>query len=167
VADGRRPLREPELCEPELAEPAPGESSGAPSSGPEPTAETPAVSDRSPQRGARATERRATERPERAPLKLERLIHERIRLGIVSALAVKDSLTFNDLKTSLRTSDGNLSVHARKLEEAGYVSCEKTFKGRVPRTVYRLTPDGRRAFERYLGHMEAIIDATRRSFDSP
>lgn len=157
MADGRRPL-----CEPGLAEPAPGEPAAAPSSSPEPATETPSVSDRSARRSSRVTER-----PERAPLKLERLIHERIRLGIVSALAVNDSLTFNDLKTSLRTSDGNLSVHARKLEEAGYVSCEKTFKGRVPRTVYRLTPDGRRAFERYLGHMEAIIDATRHSFDSP
>lgn len=157
MADGRRPLREPEL-----AEPAPDEPSTAASSAPEPATETPSVSDRSAQRSSRVSER-----PERAPLKLERLIHERIRLGIVSALAVNDSLTFNDLKTSLRTSDGNLSVHARKLEEAGYVSCEKTFKGRVPRTVYRLTNDGRRAFERYLGHMEAIIDATRHSFDSP
>lgn len=146
MADGRRPLREDEL-----AEPAPSDSSV-----PEPQVSEP-----------RATEPRATERPERAPLKLERLIHERIRLGIVSALAVNDSLTFNDLKTSLRTSDGNLSVHARKLEEAGYVSCEKTFKGRVPRTVYRLTAEGRRAFDRYLGHMEAIIHATRRSFDTP
>lgn len=151
MADGRRPLREDELVEP-----GPGESGAT---------EPRAPQSRTPER--RITDRRAKERPERAPLKLERLIHERIRLGIVSALAVNDSLTFNDLKSSLRTSDGNLSVHARKLEEAGYVSCEKTFKGRVPRTVYRLTTEGRRAFERYLGHMEAIIDATRRSFDTP
>lgn len=101
--------------------------------------------------------------PEQASLELDRLIHERIRLGIVSALAVNDSLTFNDLKSLLDTSDGNLSVHARKLEEAGYLSCEKSFKGRIPRTVYRLTPKGRRALERYLGHMEAIIHATRRT----
>lgn len=99
--------------------------------------------------------------PERASLQLDRLIHERMRLGIVSALAVNDSLTFNDLKALLRTSDGNLSVHARKLEEAGYVTCEKGFKGRVPRTVYRLTTGGRHALERYLGHMEAIIRTTR------
>jgi DNA-binding transcriptional ArsR family regulator len=100
--------------------------------------------------------------PEQASLELDRLIHERMRLGIVSALAVNDSLTFNDLKSLLDTSDGNLSVHARKLEEAGYLSCEKTFKGRIPRTVYRLTAQGRRALEKYLGHMEAIIHATRR-----
>ena len=156
MADGRRPLREDDL-----AEPRPGESSAAEPRAAEPRAAEGRGTDR------RAVDRRARERPERAPLELERLIHERIRLGIVSALAVNDSLTFNDLKTSLRTSDGNLSVHARKLEEAGYVSCEKTFKGRVPRTAYRLTAEGRRAFERYLGHMEAIIDATRRSFDTP
>lgn len=99
--------------------------------------------------------------PERAPLELERLIHERMRLGIISALAVNDSLTFKDLKSLLRATDGNLSVHARKLEEAGYVRCEKSFQDRVPHTVYRLTPPGRDALERYLGHMEAIIDATR------
>lgn len=103
------------------------------------------------------------ESPERASLQLERLIHERIRLGIVSVLAVNETLTFKDLRSLLRTSDGNLSVHARKLEDAGYVTCEKTFKGRVPRTVYRLTSDGRTALERYLGHMEAIIHATRGS----
>ncbi len=94
---------------------------------------------------------------------LDKLIHERIRLGIVSALAVNESLTFNDLKTLLRTTDGNLSVHARKLEEAGYVSCAKSFDGRLPRTEYRLTPVGRQALERYLDHMEAIIQATRTS----
>lgn len=100
--------------------------------------------------------------PERASLQLDRLIHERMRLGIISALAVNDSLTFNDLKGLLRTSDGNLSVHARKLEEAGYLTCEKSFKGRIPRTAFRLTAEGRHALERYLGHMEAIIQATRR-----
>jgi DNA-binding transcriptional ArsR family regulator len=97
----------------------------------------------------------------RAALDLDRLIHERIRLGIVSALAVNDHLTFNDLKKLLKTTDGNLSVHARKLEEAGYVTCEKYFEGRVPKTEFRLTPPGRRALERYLDHMEAIIQATR------
>jgi DNA-binding HxlR family transcriptional regulator len=94
-------------------------------------------------------------------LDLDRLIHERMRLGIVSALAVNDHLSFNDLKRLLKTTDGNLSVHARKLEEAGYVACEKYFEGRVPKTEYRLTPPGRRALERYLDHMEAIIHATR------
>lgn len=96
-----------------------------------------------------------------APPELDRLIHERLRLGIVSALAVNDSLTFNDLKKLMRTTDGNLSVHARRLEEAGYVTCTKSFEQRVPRTEYRLTPLGRRALERYLDHMEAIIHATR------
>jgi len=97
----------------------------------------------------------------RAALDLDRLIHERIRLGIVSALAVNDHLSFNDLKKLLKTTDGNLSVHARKLEEAGYVTCEKYFEGRLPKTEFRLTPPGRRALERYLDHMEAIIQATR------
>ena len=92
---------------------------------------------------------------------LDRLIHERVRLAIVSALAVNPSLTFQELKRLLRTTDGNLSVHARKLEEAQYVSCVKTFEGRVPRTEYRLTAAGRRALERYLGHMEALIKSTR------
>jgi len=91
----------------------------------------------------------------------DRLIHERIRLGIVSALAVNRSLTFNELKGLLKTTDGNLSVHARKLEEAGYVVCTKSFDGRLPRTEYRLAPAGRRALERYLQHMEALIRATR------
>jgi len=92
---------------------------------------------------------------------LDRLIHERMRLGIVSALAVNASLTFNDLKKLLKTTDGNLSVHARKLEEAQYVACAKYFDGRVPKTEYRLTAAGRRALERYLDHMEALIKATR------
>jgi len=93
---------------------------------------------------------------------LDRLIHERIRLGIVSALAVNDSLTFNDLKDLLKTTDGNLSVHTRKLEEAGYVACSKSFEGRMPKTEFRLTSSGRKALERYLHHMEAIIQATRK-----
>ena len=94
---------------------------------------------------------------------LDRLIHERMRLGIVSALAVTDSLTFNELKAGLKASDGNLSVHARKLEEAGYIQCRKYFDGRQPRTEYRLTPTGRAALEQYLDHMEALIRATRQS----
>ncbi len=96
-----------------------------------------------------------------APLALDRVIHERMRLAIVSALAVNASLSFNDLKQLLGTSDGNLSVHARKLEEAGYVACEKSFQNRIPRTEYRLTAAGRRALEAYLDHMEALIHATR------
>ncbi len=92
---------------------------------------------------------------------LDRVIHERMRLGIVSALAVNDSLTFNELKKLLQTSDGNLSVHARRLEEAKYVDCEKSFEGRMPKTAYRLTAAGRKAFERYLDHMEALIQAMR------
>ena len=96
-----------------------------------------------------------------APLELDRLIHERMRLAIVSALAVNESLSFNELKRLLDTTDGNLSVHARKLEEAGYVTCSKMFEGRVPRTEYQLSAAGRRALERYLEHMEALIRATR------
>jgi DNA-binding MarR family transcriptional regulator len=92
---------------------------------------------------------------------LDRLIHERLRLGIVSALAVNDSLSFSDLKKLMRTTDGNLSVHARKLEEADYIACTKSFEGRMPKTEYKLTPSGRRALERYLDHMEALIRATR------
>lgn len=92
---------------------------------------------------------------------LDRVIHERMRLGIVSALAVNDSLSFNELKKLLQTSDGNLSVHARRLEEAEYVECEKSFENRMPKTEYRLTSSGRKAFERYLNHMEALIHAMR------
>jgi DNA-binding HxlR family transcriptional regulator len=98
---------------------------------------------------------------ETLPGDLDRLIHERIRLGIVSALAVNRSLTFNELKALLKTTDGNLSVHARRLEEADYIVCTKTFAGRLPKTEYRLTAAGRRALERYLDHMEALIRATR------
>ncbi|PWU09315.1 MAG: transcriptional regulator [Terriglobia bacterium] len=93
--------------------------------------------------------------------KLDRLIHERLRLGILSALSVNESLTFNELKKLLDTTDGNLSVHARKLEEAGYIACTKSFEGRMPRTDYRLTAPGKRALERYLDHMEALIRAMR------
>ena len=92
---------------------------------------------------------------------LDRLIHERLRLGIVSILAAHETLAFNELKQLLHTTDGNLSVHARKLEEAGYVTCTKQFVGRVPKTEYRLSAAGRRALERYLNHMEALIEATR------
>jgi len=95
------------------------------------------------------------------PGDLDRLIHERQRLGIVSALAVNESLSFNELKALMQTTDGNLSVHARKLEDAGYITCRKSFEGRMPRTDYSLTAPGRRALERYLDHMEAIIKATR------
>ena len=99
---------------------------------------------------------RAMELPE-----LDRLIHERIRLGIVSALATNPSLSFNDLKRILKTTDGNLSVHARKLEEANYIACTKSFEGRMPKTEYRLTEAGRKALEKYLNHMEALIHAMR------
>jgi DNA-binding MarR family transcriptional regulator len=92
---------------------------------------------------------------------LDRVIHERIRLGLVSALAVNDSLSFTELKTLLGVTDGNLSVHSRKLEEAGYISCTKGYDGRVPKTEFRLTAPGRRALEKYLAHMEALIQATR------
>ena len=92
---------------------------------------------------------------------LDRVIHERIRLGVVSALAVNPALTFTDLKTLLDVTDGNLSVHTRKLEDAGYVDCTKTFEGRIPRTEYRLTEAGRKALEKYLAHMESLIQATR------
>ena len=92
---------------------------------------------------------------------LDRLIHEPIRLGIVSALAINETMTFNELKQLLRTTDGNLSVHARKLEEAQYIACDKSFEGRMPKTEYRLTGAGRKALEIYLDHMEALIHATR------
>lgn len=92
---------------------------------------------------------------------LDRLIHERMRLGIVSALAANATLTFNELKALLACSDGNLSVHARRLEEAGYIACTKSFEDRLPRTVYRLTAEGRRALERYLVHLEAVIRHAR------
>ena len=103
--------------------------------------------------------RSAASQPVSVPM--DRLIHERIRLGIVSALAVNRTLTFNELKALLKTTDGNLSVHARKLEEADYIVCTKSFDGRLPKTEYRLAPAGRKALERYLDHMEALIRATR------
>jgi DNA-binding transcriptional ArsR family regulator len=107
--------------------------------------------------GAAASARGAA----RAAAELDRVIHERVRLGIVSALAGVERASFNDLKSLLKVSDGNLSVHARKLENAEYITCSKSFDGRMPRTEYRLTAAGRRALERYLDHMEALIHATR------
>ena len=92
-----------------------------------------------------------------------RLVYERVRLGIMSALAVNDRLTFNELKSLFDVSDGNLSAHARKLEEAGYLECTKSFEGRRPRSEYRITPAGRKALHRYLEHIEAVIKATRRT----
>ncbi len=109
-------------------------------------------------RGLKAEKGRGTPA---SSLTLDRLIHERVRLGILSALAVNASLSFNDLKRLMKATDGNLSVHARKLEEAEYIACEKSFDGRLPRTEYRLTTAGRRALERYLDHMEALIRTTR------
>jgi DNA-binding MarR family transcriptional regulator len=104
----------------------------------------------------------AAKKPESPAMDLDRVIHERLRLGILSALAVNSSLSFNELKQILKTTDGNLSVHARKLEDADYVSCEKSFEGRVPRTEYKITPTGRRALERYLDSMEQVIAAARK-----
>lgn len=116
---------------------------------------------------ARAVDHRAPERKlevasgRTAPLDLDRIIHERVRLAIVSALAVNEALTFNELKDLLGATDGNLSVHARKLEDAGYVACHKGYLGRVPRTEFKLTAKGRQALERYLAHMEGLIKSTR------
>ena len=100
--------------------------------------------------------------PQPRPERLDRIVHDRTRLAILSALAGSETLSFTDLKTITGTTDGNLSVHARKLEDAGYVLCEKTFAGRTPRTEYRLSAAGRRAFEKYLDHMDALIKATRK-----
>lgn len=111
------------------------------------------------ERGKRASAGGAA--PNAAAANLDRVIHERTRLAIISALAVNTSLTFNELRDLLRVTDGNLSVHARKLEEAGYIGCTKSFSGRVPKTQYRLLANGRRALEKYLDHMEALIRATR------
>jgi DNA-binding MarR family transcriptional regulator len=104
----------------------------------------------------------AAKKPESPAMDLDRVIHERLRLGILSALAVNHSLSFNELKQILKTTDGNLSVHARKLEDAEYVACEKSFEGRVPRTEYKITSTGRRALERYLDSMEQVIAAARK-----
>lgn len=115
-------------------------------------------------RAARKTVESAA--PKRQPVEtalpdFDRLIHEKTRLGIVSALAVNPTLTFNEVKAILKTTDGNVSVHTRKLEEAGYLTCKKSFEGRMPKTEYSLTTAGKKALERYLGHMEALIRATR------
>lgn len=122
-----------------------------------------------PQRKARASESKLHKVSESASAdavaaphqRFERLIHERSRLGIISALAVNESLTFNDLKRLVKTTDGNLSVHARKLEDAGYILCTKSFEGRTPKTEYKLTKTGRHALEQYLNHMEALIRTMR------
>ena len=114
----------------------------------------------SARRGAAAP--RPAAKPREPIPELDRTIHERVRLAIVSALAVNDAMTFGELKTLVGATDGNLSVHARKLEEAGYVQCVKGFQGRLPRTEFRLTASGRRALEKYLSHMEALIRATRK-----
>ena len=119
------------------------------------------VKQQSPAAGRQSAVESRQRGEKKSPLELDRLIHERLRLGIISALAVNERLTFNDLKRLLQTTDGNLSVHARKLEEAQYIACDKSFDGRVPRTEFRLTAAGRRALEKYLAHMEAIIKAVR------
>jgi DNA-binding transcriptional ArsR family regulator len=106
--------------------------------------------------------RRAPALPPVPPPDLDRLIHERVRLGIVSALAANESLTFAELKRLLETTDGNISIHSRKLEDAGYITCHKSFEGRVPKTQYRLTRAGREALSKYLDHMEALIHAMRK-----
>jgi DNA-binding HxlR family transcriptional regulator len=116
---------------------------------------------RSGEREERGRRREPVAQPRPDPAELDPMIHERIRLGIVSALAVNDRLSFNELKRLLNTSDGNLSVHARKLEEAGYLGCDKYFDGRVPKTEYWLTATGRKSLQRYLDRMEEIIRATR------
>jgi DNA-binding MarR family transcriptional regulator len=115
------------------------------------------------QRKGRATvdAPRVAQEPRLTATELDRLIHERMRLGIVSALAVNESLSFNELKDLMKTTDGNLSVHARKLEDADYITCTKFFEGRTPKTEFRLTAAGRRALERYLNHMEALIQTMR------
>jgi len=105
--------------------------------------------------------RAVTAKQKSAAPNLDRLIHERLRLGIISALAANESLTFSDLKSLMNTTDGNLSVHARKLEEAGYISCAKYFEGRLPKTEYKLTAAGRSALENYVSHMETLIKQMR------
>lgn len=108
---------------------------------------------------------KTSDRPITQPRSLDSLVHHRLRLGVLSALAGTDSMTFNELKAVLKTTDGNLSVHGRKLEDAGYVDCKKTFENRKPVTRYRLTGDGRRALQRYVDHIEALVKATRQSLE--
>lgn len=117
---------------------------------------------RSASPAAEKTVDRATGRAAAAASSLDRIIHERLRLGIVSALAAADTMSFNDLKRVLGTTDGNLSVHARKLEDAGYLLCTKSFEGRTPRTEFKLTAAGRRALEKYVAHMESLIAAMKK-----
>ena len=119
------------------------------------------LSSRPPRSTTPRRERQSSPERRAALPDLDRVIHERMRLGIVSALAANRSLSFNELKGLLSTTDGNLSVHARRLEDAGYVACTKTFEGRVPRTEYRLTPQGRHAFEKYVAHLEALVRGAR------
>lgn len=115
-----------------------------------------------PRRQVRTTSpQEVSDSPKSAAPNLDRLIHERLRLGIISALAANESLSFSDLKNLMNTTDGNLSVHARKLEEAGYIACTKFFEGRLPKTEYKLTASGRRALENYLSHMETLIRQMR------
>jgi DNA-binding MarR family transcriptional regulator len=145
------------------------QSSVASRQSPSPEPRGPSREPRAPSRESRAPSREPrapspeprAKGPEPRALSLDRLIHERLRLGIVSALSVNERLTFTDLKRLLHTTDGNLSVHARKLEDAQYIAVEKSFEARMPRTEYRLTAAGRRAFEKYLAHMEALIKAVR------
>ena len=113
------------------------------------------------QQRLRSVDGEAPARADEGALALDRLIHEPMRLGIISALVGNESMSFNELKQLMHTTDGNLSVHARKLEDAKYITCTKSFEGRVPRTEYKLTTAGRRALERYVDHMEALIRATR------
>ena len=119
------------------------------------------VKKREVERVEQSVARSSTPSKKSSALDLDRLIHERIRLGIISALAANSALSFNDLKRLLKTTDGNLSVHARKLEDAGYIACTKSFEGRMPKTEYALTASGRKALEKYLNHMEALIHAMR------
>lgn len=136
---------------------------------PKPKTTSPAVESEAPVAPARGTKLKsvaggkadAAHSPD-AILDFDKVIHERARLAIVSALATSPSRTHNELRDVLQLTDGNLSVHARKLEEAGYISCDKDFAGRTPRTTYTLTPAGRSAFEQYLGHMEALIQSMKR-----
>lgn len=117
------------------------------------------MADKSVAKRAPRAERRP--RPAEGALALDRVIHERLRLGMLSALATRSPITFTEMKELLGTTDGNLSIHARRLEEAGFVAVEKSFEGRIPRTTFRLTAAGRRALEKYLDHMEAILAAAR------
>lgn len=112
---------------------------------------------------AHVSKGKAKEKKAESATELDRLIHERTRLALVSALAAETVLTFNDLKSILSISDGNLSAHARKLEDAGYIDCSKSFDGRVPRTEYRLSSAGRAALQKYIGHMEALISAVKKT----